>query len=609
VLRVAAAGSGYADTSSAEVTGGNGTGMTLNITTENGAITAVAVSNPGTGYQPGDVLAVKRGGDTGDAQVVLLGTFDQDAGTFAAIHTYEDDSPFLTNPLEIEVTVADDDGGQGTDTVEVAIEGVPMITSDAVVDAPENQTSVVDVESTDPAGATEGAGLTYRLTGGFDSDLFTIVPATGVLTFKEAPDFEMSLAAGGKNAYDVQVGVSTASGLTIVQNIEVNVTNVNEVPSIISEATADANERQTFALDVQSTDLDGEVEGAGLTYSLTGGADVDKFSIGTNTGLVTFNVAPNFRSPGDADANNVYEFQVTVTDGGGLTDMQDIAVTVTEVVTTEPAEITLDSSILLENLDGLVVGILAVDNGDPIGSYQLSVDDSRFEFVSAALKLKDDVFLALDSGATVTITVTATIPGSPESALTKTIALSVLANPLPWQNSANVLDSSRDGSVSAIDALVTINLLNAPNNALVSVTGKLPQSRPHVPSDPIFDPLYDTNGDGFASPLDVLIIINFLNDPTSFPGEGEALASGATPVVWPDLKASGRPEAAEIALVTQPAAGDDDDAFRIVGEGSPSLISRVSLRTAEKDDDMSDLLDTLAADIDPLWRAGKWGLP
>ncbi|MEM9092658.1 MAG: cadherin repeat domain-containing protein, partial [Cyanobacteria bacterium P01_F01_bin.53] len=69
----------------------------------------------------------------------------------------------------------------------------------------------------------------------------------------------------------------------------------------------------------------------GLTYSITDGDDAALFSIDADTGEVTFDAAPDFETPGDDDGDNVYDLQVTVTDSSGLTDVQDIAITVTDV--------------------------------------------------------------------------------------------------------------------------------------------------------------------------------------------------------------------------------------------------------------------------------------
>ena len=63
------------------------------------------------------------------------------------------------------------------------------------------------------------------------------------------------------------------------------------------------------------------------------GADSSKFEITTTgaTRTLSFENAPNFESPGDSGANNVYEVTVVVTDTEGNTDEQAIMVKVTNV--------------------------------------------------------------------------------------------------------------------------------------------------------------------------------------------------------------------------------------------------------------------------------------
>ena len=240
----------------------------------------------------------------------------------------------------------------------------PSITSTAIVDAAENQTAVLDVQSSDPDGETEnGGGLTYGLSGGADQALFLINAATGVLTFNAAPDFETPADVGADNVYNVQVTVTDGGGLTGVQDIAVTVTNVNEDPSITSTAIVDAAENQTAVLDVQSSDPDGETEnGGGLTYGLSGGADQALFLINAATGVLTFNAAPDFETPADVGADNVYNVQVTVTDGGGLTGVQDIAVTVTNV--NEAPSIT--STAIVDAAENQTA-VLDVQSSDPDG--------------------------------------------------------------------------------------------------------------------------------------------------------------------------------------------------------------------------------------------------
>ncbi|MFN6130640.1 MAG: beta strand repeat-containing protein, partial [Planctomycetota bacterium] len=60
-----------------------------------------------------------------------------------------------------------------------------------------------------------------------------------------------------------------------------------------------------------ATDVDA---GSVLTYSITG-ADAALFDINTTTGAVTFKAAPNYESPTDIGADNVYNLNVVISDG------------------------------------------------------------------------------------------------------------------------------------------------------------------------------------------------------------------------------------------------------------------------------------------------------
>lgn len=103
----------------------------------------------------------------------------------------------------------------------------------------------------------------------------------------------------------------------------------NQVPTITTPAAVSVQENQTAVLDVNATDPEGDVEGAGLSYSITGTVDDGLFTIDTNTGVLTFISAPDYEAPADLGADNVYNVQVTVTDSGAATDVQNLAVTVT----------------------------------------------------------------------------------------------------------------------------------------------------------------------------------------------------------------------------------------------------------------------------------------
>ncbi|VAW48034.1 Alkaline phosphatase, partial [hydrothermal vent metagenome] len=134
-------------------------------------------------------------------------------------------------------------------------------------------------------------------------------------------------------------------------------------PTITSNATASVPENQTSAIDVQAID-DNDSEGAGLTFSLSGGVDQALFDIDANTGVVTFITAPDFEAAADAGTDNNYDIQVTVTDFGGLVASQDIVITVTDVL----ENITVSNTNDLENAPDLssTTALVANDGGDGI---------------------------------------------------------------------------------------------------------------------------------------------------------------------------------------------------------------------------------------------------
>ncbi|MEM7057623.1 MAG: tail fiber protein [Pseudomonadota bacterium] len=126
----------------------------------------------------------------------------------------------------------------------------------------------------------------------------------------------------------------------------------NNEPEITSADTASIAENTTAVIDVQATDLQGDVEGAGLTYAISGGVDKNLFTIDATTGELSFINAPNFEAPLDAGTDNDYNVQVSVTDAGGLSDTQDITVTVTDV--TQTGLVVTTTSDVVEENDGVL---------------------------------------------------------------------------------------------------------------------------------------------------------------------------------------------------------------------------------------------------------------
>jgi len=176
-----------------------------------------------------------RVGDKGVPTVEgTYGTFTFDAnGKF----TYEldSDNPAVAGlgkgeALIEKATYKISDGHGGTDVgyFSLVINGrndAPVITSSTNVEVVENSTDTgLKVTATD---ADVNDTLTYGIVDGGDSELFTIDPVTGKLSFVTAPDFENPTDANGDNSYQVTVSASDGHKTT-VSAVSVAVTDVNE---------------------------------------------------------------------------------------------------------------------------------------------------------------------------------------------------------------------------------------------------------------------------------------------------------------------------------------------------------------------------------------------
>ncbi|WP_173483583.1 cadherin repeat domain-containing protein, partial [Marinobacterium sp. xm-a-152] len=255
----------------------------------------------------------------------------------------------LTGAGKLKLAIADDvtlagedfDGALGlvgkvTTQSYVVDADVPVFTSGQSLDFAENGTAaVVQVQSTD------ATSVTYSLSGD-DSAKFTIDKNSGAIKFVSAPDFETEADQDAGNDYELTITATDRAGNSSNLSITVNVTNVNEAPDLNSGAAVSvAENEQSVGYIAAATDVDAADT---LVYSLTG-ADADLFSIDEVSGVITF-VSTNgadFEAVGSADGDNVYDLNVVVTDEGGLTDTQALAVTVTDV--NEAPEITSATSV------------------------------------------------------------------------------------------------------------------------------------------------------------------------------------------------------------------------------------------------------------------------
>ncbi|MCC6261567.1 MAG: cadherin domain-containing protein [Anaerolineales bacterium] len=265
----------------------------------------------------------------------------------------------------------------------------------------ENALDIAQLTAADPDANTI---FVYSIVGGADAERFSIDSASGKLTFNAAPDFETPTDADMNNVYEALAQVSDGA-LNATQAISVTIAPVNDnAPTItpvidkitgkeITERNVDENSTKITSVSAQDLDLPAET----LTFSISGGADAAKFSIDEKSGELAFKSAPDFETPKDADANNIYEVSVQVSDGT-QNAAKDITVKVLPLNDNAPSFIsnTVDFTLSLAEDTLKVIELKALDADLPNDSltfaisggadaslFKLEADLKTLSFISA----------------------------------------------------------------------------------------------------------------------------------------------------------------------------------------------------------------------------------
>jgi hypothetical protein len=304
----------------------------LNQVAENAANgTVVGITASSTDPDVGDTVTYSLVGSAG-------GRFAIDSNTGVVTVANSSLLDYDTDPSHDITVRATSNGGtaQQTFTINLTpVDEAPSIPVDVNVGANQvaenaaNGTTVgITVSSTDP---DSGHTVTYSLTDDAGGR-FTIDPNTGVVTvangtllnFEDATFHQITVRA-----------TSSVGGLFSEQNFTINVTAVNEGPSVPVDADDGANtvvegaaNGTTVGITAQSTDPDASDP---ITYSLTDDAG-GRFAIDANTGVVT--VANGTLL--DFDTNPSHNITVRATSSGGLFAEQTFTINVTQQSTVIP---------------------------------------------------------------------------------------------------------------------------------------------------------------------------------------------------------------------------------------------------------------------------------
>ena len=182
--------------------------------------------------------------------------------------------------------------------------------------------AAVDVD----AGQTHGFSLVAGA-GDTDNGSFSITGSS--LKISAVANFEV------KSSYSIRVQADDGSGGTFARALSILVMDLNEAPVIISNgglATAAVSIAENSTSVTQVSAVDADLPSQLISYSL-GGVDAALFSVNAGTGVLAFTAAPDYETPLDQNADNVYQVTVLATDNGSPTasSSQHITVTVTDV--------------------------------------------------------------------------------------------------------------------------------------------------------------------------------------------------------------------------------------------------------------------------------------
>jgi Ca2+-binding RTX toxin-like protein len=207
------------------------------------------------------------------------------------------------------------------------------------------------------------AGSPVSVSAGSPGNGSVVVNSGNTLTYTPSLNFF------GTDSFTYTVTVELVSSSA---QVTITVNGVNDLPIINSlSTTLTPDENQTGVVTVNAAD----VETSSLSYSISG-TDSSLFSI-SNSGALTFDSAPDYESPGDADADNSYAITIAVGDG---TDTTSQAVTVdVQNVADQVSGVAVDGYVagatVFQDLDN--DGVL--DSGEPntstnaLGSFSLTL--------------------------------------------------------------------------------------------------------------------------------------------------------------------------------------------------------------------------------------------
>ncbi|MGB0835888.1 MAG: cadherin domain-containing protein, partial [Psychrobium sp.] len=317
--------------------------------------------------------------DSSSGIVTLAKKVDYETQNEYSITVLATSSDGTTNSDSFIIRVGDNEHGNGGEgSTGDKTHSVSDITDNNATDNFVNENAPLNTSVGITALATDkddGDTVTYKLSAADEAaGLFEIHETTGVVTVKGALDHETA------DTHTIEIIATSSDGSTSSDTFTINVTDVNEAISPLTDINDDANsvaENADAGTPVGITALaKDEDEGDTVTYKLSAADEAaGLFEIHETTGVVTLKGALDHET---ADTHTI-EIIATSSDGSTSSDSFTINVTDVNEAISPLTDINDDANSVAENADaGTPVGITALakdeDEGDTV-TYKLSAAD------------------------------------------------------------------------------------------------------------------------------------------------------------------------------------------------------------------------------------------
>lgn len=204
-VNITSGGAGYSVAPTVTIFGGSGTGATATATIANGSVVNVSVTNPGTGYLPGEIVQFAFSGGGADTGAILQAVLS--SGNISAINLIDGGSGFTPGTYALTFTGGGGSGASGTYTVD----GTGIVTSISLTSGGSGYTGTPAITFT--SGGGSGATATAILSPGSVASV-TVVNGGSNFTSTPSLTFEGGGGSGATAIANLTSGVITSVAVT-----------------------------------------------------------------------------------------------------------------------------------------------------------------------------------------------------------------------------------------------------------------------------------------------------------------------------------------------------------------------------------------------------------